>query len=360
MGGTVIEHLQECPLVKGITAYDVRDTRLREVKEKYGVSVQNNLDAVLSDRSIPLVFVTASDDAHAQLTLAALKAGKAVMCEKPMATTLADAEAMVETAERLNGFLQIGFELRYSKLYTTIKQWIDQGLLGEVVNTHCFYICNEFWRKQSWRCTNPGGMFGEKLSHYVDLPRWWIGSRVTEVYSACAPNAIEYFQVHDNFHTTYRFANGAVSHLTFMMAPAATFRGDPLQDLVGLQNHDGHSLRFLIQGTHGAAETDVFGRTIKRWAFGEAEDGMTSDLVETLTWQRPDDHAHFHNTRDQAHDIVRRVAEGLEPMTPPRDSLETMRVVFAAEQSADLGRVVQLGETRQNDQALEPVSFCNA
>ncbi len=127
-------------------------------------------------------------------------------------------------------------------------------------------------------------MFGEKLSHYVDLTRWWIGDEVEEVYATCAPNVIPYYEVHDNFHCTYRFKNGAVSHLTFMMAPAATFKGDPLQNAVSQQAGDGHALRYMIYGEKGAAETDVFPRTIKRWEFGENDYGQTSEWVQTETW----------------------------------------------------------------------------
>jgi predicted dehydrogenase len=54
-------------------------------------------------------------------------------------------------------------------------------------------------------------MFAEKLCHYVDLPRWWIGSRVTQVHSVSAPNLASPPGVRDNYHTTYRFANGAVT-----------------------------------------------------------------------------------------------------------------------------------------------------
>jgi predicted dehydrogenase len=57
--------------------------------------------------------------------------------------------------------------LRYSKLYTAIKDWADQGLLGQVVNTQCSYFCSEFHKKGSWRNKKAtgGSMFGEKLSH---------------------------------------------------------------------------------------------------------------------------------------------------------------------------------------------------
>ncbi len=348
MGGTVIKHLQACDRVSEIVAQDIRQERVAELEEKFGVQATRDYREILADETIPLIFVTSSNDAHKELTIAALEAGKAVMCEKPMATTLDDAREMVKAAARTGGYLQIGFELRYSKLYTKVMEWVEAGKLGQVVNTHCYYICSEFHHKGSWRnkIATGGNMFGEKLSHYVDLPRWWVGAEVpvTEVYSLCSPNVIPYYEVRDNYHTSYKFANGAVGHLTFMMAVGATFRGDPLQNVVSQQKGDGHALQYLIEGTRGAASTDVFDRRLKRWEFGDSERCMTSEWVEDLTWDVSEDSIYFHNTLDQTHDIVRRVAEGKPPMTSAADAFETMKLVFAAELSADEGRVVKLDE----------------
>ncbi|MBU4366906.1 MAG: Gfo/Idh/MocA family oxidoreductase [Verrucomicrobia bacterium] len=348
MGESVIQHLKLCKDVSDIVALDVRAERIRQLKDKYQIKGTTNLRDILSDSAVKLVFVTASNDAHKALTLQALEADKAVMCEKPMANTLADAKAMVDEAERRKVFFQIGFECRYSKLYTKIKEWIDAGLLGQVVNTHCLYITSAR-EKASWRNKKAlgGSMFGEKLSHYVDLPRWWIGSEVKDVFSVSSPNIMTYSEGHDNYHTTYRFKNGAVGHLTFMMGYAATFRGDPLQpNITDLQLGDGHKLRYIVVGTKGAAEADVFYRRIKRWQFGDAPDVMTSDWVENLTWDKKEDHFYYHNTTDQTHDIVKRVLTGQPPKTSARDAYETMRLSFAAEESADTGSIVSLDKMR--------------
>jgi predicted dehydrogenase len=189
-----------------------------------------------------------------------------------------------------------------------------------------------------------GSMFGEKLCHYVDLPRWWIGSRVKSIYSICAPNVVPYYEVHDNYHTVYTFENGAVSELTFVMYVGQTFNGDPLQNVISQQQGDGHQHTYLVIGTKGAAATDIFGRRLRRWEFGDSPRCMTSRLAEDRTWPPAEDARYTHNGYDQTVDIVRRVREGLPPMTPARDAYETMKVVFGAELSADTGRIVQLDE----------------
>lgn len=355
MGQIVADHLRQDDRVTGIVAYDPSPSALEALKQTCAaVTTTGDLQVVLRDPQVRLVMITATNDAHRDLTLRALEAGKAVMCEKPIATNLADAREMVEYAEQRGAFLQIGFELRYSKLYTRVKQWIDAGLLGRIVNVHCFYTICEYWGSRSWRAASgpSGGMFAEKLSHYVDLPRWWIGGEVTEVHSVCAPNIVPYFQIHDNYHTTCRFANGAVSHLTFMMGPPASPSSsrDPLVDTIEEQKEDGHNLRYLVVGTRGAAATSVFDRTIKRWQFEVAPEQFTSRLVEEVTWPREQDHFFHHNTTDQTRDIVRRVAAGMEPATSARDAYETMKLTFAAEESAQRGTPVQLADAP--DEAL--------
>jgi predicted dehydrogenase len=346
MGCTVIGQLKACPDVDGIVAYDIVPARVKRAVETYRVTGTTRLEDVMDDPEVKLVFVTAANDAHKPLVMAAFAAGKAVMCEKPIATNLDDAEEMVAESERLGLFFQIGFELRYSKLYVKVKEWIDAGLLGDVVNTQCSYICSEFHGKGSWRNVADlgGSMFGEKLSHYVDLPRWWIGSHVEDVFVACAPNVVPYYQVRDNYHAIYRFANGAVSSLTFVMYVGETFDGDPLQNVIDQQKDDGHQLTYLVVGTRGAAATDVFNRSIRRWEFGDSPACLTSKIAERLTWDPREDGTYFHDSATQNLDIVRRVAAGLPPMTPARDALATMRLCFAAEESANARCSVRLSE----------------
>lgn len=343
MGGTVVSHLRQCPLVQRIVGHDIDAGRLEAARAKHGIETFADLNSVLADKTIPLVFITASNSGHKDLALRSVAAGKAVMCEKPLATTLADARQIVEAVERRGTFFQVGFELRYSRLYTRVKQWIDEGLLGRVINTHCLYMVCEYWGNQSWRVDSEltGGMFAEKLCHYVDLPRWWVGDEWVRVRSVCAPNVVPYFQVRDNYHTTYEFADGGVSHLTYVMGPPASFHGDPLLNVVDQQRGDGHALRYQVFGTEGFAEADVFTRSIKRWRYTKTPQQFESRMEEELTWPADDDHVYFHNTLDQAHDIVRRVQEGQPPKTSAADAFESMALTFAAEQSAtENGRII--------------------
>lgn len=104
----------------------------------------------------------------------------------------------------------------------------------------------------------------------------------------------------------------------------------------------------------GAIETDVFQRRFRRWEFGDSEKCLTSRIVECHTWDPAQDNRYFHDTATQAHDVVRRVIEGLPPRTTARDALQTMRVVEAAEHSAQLRRPVRIEELATLGDYLPP------
>ncbi len=354
IGEDAIKELLEMPEIEQVVAYDIREERIRELENKYAIKGTCELDQIMDDRDITLVYVASSNASHRDLAVASINASKAVLCEKPIANTLEEAREIVELAESKKSFLQIGFELRYSKLYMKIKEWIDAGLLGEIVSTHCRY-CSSAYKKDAWRNSlkDGGSTFGERTSHYVDLTRWWIGSEVNDVYSACAPNVVPYTEVRDNYETTYRFKSGAVSHLSYSMNYAATFDGDALQinhtenkSVTDLQLGDGHNLQYIIVGTKGAAETDVFLRQIKRWQFSDTPDVMKSEWTENLTWKPEEDRIYYHNGTHQLQDVVHRVMNGLPPMTPARDAYETMRLCFAADQSSDSGQLVNMDQIK--------------
>lgn len=344
MGKTHVTAAKESPFIHRVVGYDPVAITVATRAEEWGIATTSNIDRVLDDKSIRLIYIASPNEAHCDLAIQALRAGKAVLCEKPMGTTLEEARRMRTAAAETNGFLQIGFELRYSKIYQKAKEWIDAGLIGRPLNSHCDYYCSEFHRRNSWRSKSPSGLIPEKLCHYLDLPRWWFGDEVVEIHNVSAPNFVPYFNHADNHQMIYRFKGGAVSSLTFFMGTAETFDGDPLQDALEKQADDGHRLTFLIYGTKGAIETDVFRRRIRRWEFSDAPDKLHSRLVETLSWKPEEDSFWIHNVYGQNIAVSQLVAEGKKPYTPASDSYETMRLVFAAEISQREKRTVQLSE----------------
>jgi len=344
MGGTHVGAAKASPYVGRIYGYEPDPARAAKRGGELGVEATADLESLLNNPSIKLVTIASVNEAHAELTEKALRAGKAVLCEKPMGINLAEAGRMLKAEKETAGFLQIGFELHYSKIYQQAKAWIDQGLIGRVVNCHCRYYCSEFHSKNTWRSNSKGTLIGEKLSHYIDLQRWFTGSPVEEVFSMNSPNVVDYFNHPDNHQINLRFKNGAIANLNFVMYIAESDHRDPLLEMLEKQADDGHFLQYHIMGTKGAIESDVFRRRIRRWAFTDSPERLVSKLVETIRYTPAEDQEWIHNTHGQNVRVAELVATGLPPENPAADSFETMRVGFAAEISERERRIVKVTE----------------
>ena len=344
MGGTHVGAAKASPHVRKIYGYEPDPARAEMRGRELEIQATSELDSILNNPEIKLVYIASINGAHAEQTEKALRAGKAVLCEKPMGESPAEAQRMIAAEKETGGFLQIGFELHYSKIYTQAKAWIEQGLIGTPVNCHCRYYASEFHGKNTWRSNSKGTLIGEKLSHYIDLQRWFIGSEVEDVFSMNAPNVVSYFNHPDNHQINLRFKNGAISNLNFVMYAGETDHADPLLEMLEKQSDDGHFLQYHIFGTKGAIETDVFRRRIRRRTFTDGPEHLMNQIVETITFPKSEDQIWFHNTHGQNVRIAELVASGLPPENPAADSYETMKVGFAAETSERERRVVKMSE----------------
>lgn len=340
MGKTHVGAAKESPYIRNIYGYEPeterRNTRCKELEV-----IPATLDEIMNNPAIKLIYIASVNEAHVPQAIMALRAGKAVMCEKPMGTSLEEASELIEVQKETNGFLQIGFELHYSKMYEKVKEWITEGKIGTPVNIQCRYYCCEFHKKNSWRSAGTGSfLIGEKLSHYLDLQRWWFDEPIESVYSLSSPNAVAYFEHRDNHQIMTKYKSGGVATLNFIMYIAESYKADPLQEILAKQADDGHYLQYHVCGTKGAIETDVFRRRIRRWEFTDGEEQLESKIVETISFDAKDDLEWFHNTHGQNMRVAELVALGLPAECPATDAYETMKLCFAAEQSEDEGRVV--------------------
>lgn len=344
MGGTHVAAAKASPYVNKIYGYEPDAGKAEKRGKELGIIAGNDINSILNNPEIKLCYIASVNEVHAEQTAMALRAGKAVLCEKPMGLSMDEAKMVMKAEKESGSFLQIGFELHYSELYTNAKKWIDEGLIGQPVNCHCRYYCSEFHRNNTWRCKSKGTLIGEKLSHYLDLQRWFMKSPVTEVYSAAAPNVVSYFNHHDNHQIILRFASGAVASLNFIMYIGETYEEDPLRDMLDKQADDGHYLQYHIIGTKGAIETDVFRRRARRWEFSDSPTGLISKITYTSGFDKSEDNEQFHNTHGQNVRIAELVAKGLAPEVSAEDACETMKVIFAAEKSESENRVVKISE----------------
>ena len=110
------------------------------------------------------------------------------------------------------------------------------------------------------------------------------------------------------------------------------------------QAEDGNRLTFMIYGTKGAIETDVFHRRIRRWEFTDGPANILSKMVETVNFTKEQDSEWFHNAAGHMQIVAELVAKGEKPFIRASDSFDSMRLGFAAELSEHQGRIIKFSE----------------
>lgn len=158
---------------------DVNEKQLSVMSEKYGVTrTFTDKDEMLKLPEIDAVSVCTWNSAHAECTIAALNAGKHVLCEKPMTTSVHDAIKMKEAAEKNNKLLMIGFVRRYGNDCAILQDFISSDYFGDLYYSKATYLRRD---------GNPGGWFGDKSRsgggplidlgvHVIDLVRYLMGN----------------------------------------------------------------------------------------------------------------------------------------------------------------------------------------
>lgn len=347
MGNVIIEAIKKMPEVNKIVGYDPVESQLEQTKKKHPqVEVTSNLEDVLEDKEIKLVYIAANNSNHVPLAVKALRAGKAVMTEKPSGISYEQIEELIKVQKETGGFLQVGLECRYSWAYMEAKKIIDSGEIGQLKNVHFTYSMPPYGEKikliggevqPNWRVKRAtgGSMYLEKLCHYIDLVRWWnAGSRVDKFVITSAENVIPYFEIEDNVHVSYHFDNGCVSQLYFNMTAAPGHNSNMMgNDDLFDQDKQGHKLNYIISGTEGAIEIDIFQRQVRVYHHPGKQGQVGETLVRTIAWSGDvgkdegyDERVYFHNTDEQNRDIVRRVLNGEPPSISIEDAQETMRL----------------------------------
>ena len=179
------------PNVELYALCDINKARALEKAKTYGVPEERVFDdkdeMFKALPEIDLVSVTTWNSAHAECTIAALNAGKHVICEKPMALNAKQAEEMKAAAEKNGKLLQIGFVRRYENYCRLLKEYVDADFFGEI-----YYAKTTYLRRNG----NPGGWFGDKSRsgggplidlgvHVIDYVRYLKGKpKAVSVYGA--------------------------------------------------------------------------------------------------------------------------------------------------------------------------------
>ncbi|GAA3210542.1 Gfo/Idh/MocA family oxidoreductase [Streptomyces sp. XM83C] len=361
-GWRTVGHVFDLPRTPHLTAICGRDaTAVRAAAERHGwAHAETDWRALIARDDIDLVDICTPGDSHAEIAVAALDAGKHVLCEKPLANSVAEAEAMTRAAERARAhdrIAMVGFNYRRVPATALAHRMIAEGRLGTLRHVRVTYL--QDWLTDpdfplTWRLRREhagSGSLGDLGAHIVDLAQYLAGeplagvSALTETFVRHRPlpgtpttglNASRTLHTVDRGQVTVddaalftgRFTSGALA--SFEATRYATGRKN--------------ALRIELNGEHGSLAFDLE-RLNELWFHDGTEPADRAGFRRILVTEPdhpyldawwPPGHAlgYEHTFVHQARDLVLAVAEGRTPEPSFADGLQVQRVLAAVEESA--------------------------
>ncbi len=304
---------------------DIHEDIVRNTAETYGIDAYyTDLDEMLLRDDIDVVIIATPDSAHREGTVKALRAGKHVLCEKPMALLLEDCKEMIQAAKETGKLLMIGQVCRYAPGFVTAKKLLDAGEIGDL-----FFVESEYahdytgnfgqdgWRIDPVNLRHPiigGGC------HAIDLLRWLAGNP-TEVSAYANKKVLTDWPVDDCTVATMKFPNDVIGKV---------------MTSIGCKRE--YTMRTCLYGTKGTIITDNTSNTIS--LFKDEIDGNRKYLetipCRCIEWKIPVKVA-SHNMAAEVKDMCEAVLTGQKPKTDGVEGASTVAVCDAVVRSAASG-----------------------
>ncbi|MCE5280153.1 MAG: Gfo/Idh/MocA family oxidoreductase [Planctomycetaceae bacterium] len=186
-GQFTLESVSSLPFIQPVGAADVVQPAADAAAERFGIRAYDSPQALLADETIQMVHIASPPSSHYELALAALNAGKHVLCEKPLALNTDQADRLLQASATAGTICPVNFVMRYVPVTEAVKAVIDSGRLGKVLSarlTNCASDSNlpaEHW---FWNRDVSGGIFIEHGVHFFDLYEYWLGKGQIDSASA--------------------------------------------------------------------------------------------------------------------------------------------------------------------------------
>ena len=316
--------------------YDLSPGRAAQVAAPFDGRVYDSWADLLADPGIDAVSVCTANVSHAEIVLAALRAGKHVLAEKPMATTLADCERIARAAERTDRVLALDHNQRFTKAHRMARDLVASGAIGDVST---FATVFGHGGPETWSIDpGPGtwffdpamttmGAIGDLGVHKTDLIHFLTGARVVQVSAKLATcekkdAAGRPIPVDDHAVAVYTLSNGAVGTMTASWCRhGAEDNSTVLCGTEGiLRIYDDPDYQLIVERPGLPPEKHAV-EPMQTNDAPQASSGVIDAFVDAIRAQKP------------------------SPM-PAGEALTAMRAVFAAMESSRTGRSIDIPENR--------------
>ena len=278
--------------------------------------VTNNWKDVIERDDIDAVVVSTPPNLHAQISIAAMKNGKHVLCEKPLTRTLKEAEEMIKASQKYDVTLKCGFNHRFHPAIQQAWEWVQKGVIGKLNYIHGRYgICGRPGYDKEWRC-NPkivgGGHLMEQGIHLIDLSRWFLGE-FSEVAGYTATYFWDMKPLEDNAFALLHTKQGQIASIhssTTQWKNLFTFE---------ITGQDGYIVVNGLGGSYGNEQVSL----LKRDFYKPFENKVIQYRGSDNSWY------------EEWKDFVTAIKENRQPLGTGQDGLEAIKLVLAIYESAE-------------------------
>jgi predicted dehydrogenase len=291
--------------------------------EQYGCAWGSDWRAAISRADVDVVVVCTPPHLHAEMSIAALEAGKHVLCEKPLCRTLEEAEAMLAAARKAKRVLKCGFNHRHHPAVLEARRRFNQGDFGRPIAGRCRYgICGRPGYENEWRADPAraaGGQFAEQGVHAIDLFRWFLG----DLAEVSCMTSIGYFhqqKLDDNGMALFRSADGALASLHSSLT------------------HWKNLFSFEIMGEDGYFAIEGLGASYGTERLSVGKRDFSAPFQDHVIEYRGGDSSWQSEWRE----FKAAIAEHREPLGNGVDGLEAVRATLAAYNAEATRSVVQI------------------
>ncbi|MET7401090.1 Gfo/Idh/MocA family oxidoreductase [Dactylosporangium sp. NPDC005572] len=310
-------------------------TRAPEVAAEFGCRLFSSVPQLLADPEVHIVVVASPPAAHRDQVLAAARAGKHVLVEKPMAQDPGECAEMVAACDEAGVRLAVVSQQRFRHVPATARRLVEEGAIGRVTMVRALGPEVGFWdtakTRDAWKL-DPAQQtaYASWGAHACDLLRWLSGAEAEVVFALFGEFSSQPPPMRSAM-VTYGLTGGAMAQvwMSYDIPPP------------GL----GGGLQFLVVGTTGMLEFDAYG------ALRLARDGAWSTVTRQPDFDatNPRDPVRLGAYAAQLGDLLEAVTQGRPPAVTGSDGLLTTRMLSGAERSAQRGASVLLRNVSVSD-----------
>lgn len=307
------------PMARLAWVFDVNKNAAETVAGKHGAKPARSAEEALADTSVDAVLIASSTDTHVPLITASAKAGKAILCEKPIDLDIKKVEQCRKDIAKSNVPVQIGFNRRYDATHRAVRQAVAQGEIGTlevlIITSRDPELAPLAYLKSS------GGIFRDMTIHDFDLARFILGDEVVEVSAAASVKidpGVASLGDYDTVMVTMKAVSGA---------------------LVSINNSRrcvyGYDQRVEAFGSKGMIQSDnPLPTMLKRSDAGATQ---SSGVLHHFFIER-----YRQAYLDELNDFIDRIGKGLPPTVDFEDGRRALIIADAAFESIRTGKTVKV------------------